>query len=403
MRKQENGKRTCTTEMIPPYGQQKLTRYAETFKELAEMMACEEDKPALYEVQRAEDEDRQRMFLKSMHRRNRSIFSEQLDEMAHIMDHVAKETYREIPMGERRFRMVYKALKQMHVEMKDMLRLENQDGHLEISIAARARGRESVAIEDMAGMLSVVLNERLLPDRTEKVFVSREYELYHFFEEPNFQVMTGSALAVKETERISGDNFCFYEKDDGHLLVLLSDGTGSGIEACDDSSQVLLLFRKLMDAGFSKEKAAQILNGSIHLQDEEQHMPTLDICDINLYSGELELLKIGASCTYIKRGRMIDRISGGNLPLGAWDHVEPRSVSRELLDSDYVIMLSDGIIDAAGRGMGEDVFAEFLGSITCTVPSEIANQILNYCIHQCKGQIKDDMTVLVIGLWERMK
>ena len=105
----------------------------------------------------------------------------------------------------------------------------------------------------------------------------------------------------------------------------------------------------------------------------------------------------------MERGRMIDRISGGNLPLGAWDHVEPRSVSRELLDSDYVIMLSDGIIDAAGRGMGEDVFAEFLGSITCTVPSEIANQILNYCIHQCKGQIKDDMTVLVIGLWERMK
>ena len=40
--------------MIPPYGQQKLTRYAETFKELAEMMACEEDKPALYEVQRVD-------------------------------------------------------------------------------------------------------------------------------------------------------------------------------------------------------------------------------------------------------------------------------------------------------------------------------------------------------------
>lgn len=402
MKKQEQYKRTFTTEMIPRYGQKKLTRYAETFKELADLMDCNEELPSNRELIAFKDADRQRMFLKTMHKRNRALFSEQLDEMAQIIDHVANESIKEIPTGERRFRMVYRALKQMNVELKDMLRVENEDGHLEISVVIRAKGRENPTNEDVAGMLSVVLGERLLADRNDERLIGKEFEMYRFYEEPKYQIMTGTALAVKETERISGDNFCFYERENGHLLTLLSDGTGSGIEACDDSSQALLLFQKLIDAGFSKEKAAQILNGTIHLQDEEQHMPTLDICDINLYTGELEVLKIGASCTYIKRDRMIDRISSGNLPLGACEHVDSTTLERQLCDSDYVIMLSDGIMEAAGRGLGEDIFAEYIGSITCTNPSEIANQILNYCIHQCKGQIRDDMTVLVIGLWERM-
>lgn len=402
MKKQEQYKRSFTTEMIPRYEQKKLTRYAETFKELASLMNCDEDLPSGRELVAFKDADRQRIFLKTMHNRNRALFSKQLDEMAQIMNHVANESIKEIPTGERRFRMVYKAFKQMNIELKDMLRIENEDGHLEISVVIRAKGRETVTNEDVAGLLSVVLNERLLEDKNDNRLIGKEFEMFRFYEEPRYQIMTGTALAVKETERISGDNFCFYERENGHLLTLLSDGTGSGLEACDDSSQTIQLFQKLMDAGFSKEKAVSILNGTIHMQDEEQHMPTLDICDINLYTGELELLKIGASCTYIKRDRMIDRISAGNLPLGACENVESPVVERTLRHSDYVIMLSDGMMEAAGRGLGEDVFSEYIGSITCANPSEMANQILNYCIHQCKGQIKDDMTVLVIGLWERM-
>ena len=44
---------------------------------------------------------------------------------------------------------------------------------------------------------------------------------------------------------------------------------------------------------------------------------------------------------------------------------------------------------------------EIIGRIEYTNPNEIANQILAYCLKQSNGQVRDDMTVLVIGIWGR--
>ena len=66
-----------------------------------------------------------------------------------------------------------------------------------------------------------------------------------------------------------------------------------------------------------------------------------------------------------------------------------------------MIMLSDGILDALSQGIGEEVLPEIIGRIEYTNPNEIANQILAYCLKQSGGQVRDDMTVLVIGVWEK--
>ena len=76
-------------------------------------------------------------------------------------------------------------------------------------------------------------------------------------------------------------------------------------------------------------------------------------------------------------------------------------VGRTLLDGDYIIMFSDGITDALSQGIGEEMLAEVIGSCHLMNPGEIAGHILNFCIHQCKGHIRDDMTVLVIGIWKK--
>jgi stage II sporulation protein E len=64
-------------------------------------------------------------------------------------------------------------------------------------------------------------------------------------------------------------------------------------------------------------------------------------------------------------------------------------------------MVSDGILDALSQGIGEDMMSELIGGTDLKNPGEIANALLNFCIHQSKGKIRDDMTVLVIGIWER--
>ena len=156
---------------------------------------------------------------------------------------------------------------------------------------------------------------------------------------------------------------------------------------------------RFLEAGFRKEAAIQMINGALAASGQEQSLSTLDICDINLYTGECEFIKAGAACTYIKRGRLVDRLSAQNFPLGVFGQLEPEVIYRTLQNGDYVIMLSDGVLDALSQGIGEEVLPEVIGRMDYSNPNEIANQILTYCLTQSKGQVRDDMTVLVTGVW----
>lgn len=42
---------------------------------------------------------------------------------------------------------------------------------------------------------------------------------------------------------------------------------------------------------------------------------------------------------------MVEQITAGNLPLGIFHDLEPELCTRQLLEGDYVIMVSDGIVE----------------------------------------------------------
>ena len=49
-----------------------------------------------------------------------------------------------------------------------------------------------------------------------------------FVQDVNFKALTGLARATKSGETVSGDNFSFMELRTGELIMMLSDGMGSG-------------------------------------------------------------------------------------------------------------------------------------------------------------------------------
>ena len=232
-------------------------------------------------------------------------------------------------------------------------------------------------------------------------FIGEEWQTYYFVQEAKFHVLTGVAKAVKETEKISGDNYAFFEGNAGNLTAVLSDGMGSGEKACTDSTMVVELMQKFLEAGFQMEVAIQMINSALLAGGENANMSTLDLCSLDLYNGECRFVKVGSACSYIKRQHLVDRISSGNLPLGIFQKPDTEAVGRTLMDGDYVIMVSDGILDALSQGIGEDMLSELIGGSSLENPGEMANAILNFCIHQCRGHIRDDMTVLVIGIWKK--
>lgn len=393
MKKQAENRDENIIAIIPEYGRQKLLGYAESFRDLAELF--EEEKAEIL----PEDKDRQEYLWQKKLYESRGVLADHLKEMAYIMSDVARETYQYHPVGERKYRQVAHSLKEAGILLKNFMILENEDGHLTMSLMMKTQTQENITLEDAANLISVAMNVRVRTSEHTPLFMTKEWNVYYFLEEPSFHVLTGFAKATKETEKISGDNYSFCEMEPGRMVAILSDGMGSGEKACEESGRVIEMTERLIEAGFRKEAAVQVINGALAAGEQEQNMSTLDICELNLYTGACEFMKIGAACTYIKREHLVDRLSARNLPLGVFQQIEPETIQRQLQDGDYIIMLSDGVLDALEQGIGEEIFPELLGKISHTNPGEIARQILNYCLRQSKGKIRDDMTVLVIGMW----
>lgn len=384
--------------VLPEYGKKKLLMYADSFRDLANTFTD------IQQQEKAEvgTEDRQEYLWKRRLLENRDLMAEHLNEMAQIMTQVAEESYRFIHMGERKVKQLSHTLKEADILLKEIYLLEKEDGHKEINLVMRSVKGASSEVEEVGNLLSVFLNLRLMPVRTSPIFIGKEWGNYQYVEEPKFHALTGVAKAVKEMESVSGDNYSFMEIKEGGLTAVLSDGMGSGEKACRDSEFVIDFIEKFLEVGFSKETAVQMINGSLIAGGESQNMSTLDICQVDLYTGVCEFIKIGSAPSYIKRENLIEQISARNLPLGVFYEMDMEITRRRLVDGDYIIMMSDGILDALSQGIGEEMLPEMLGRINLKNPAEIANHILNFSLCQSKGRVRDDMTVMVVGIWENL-
>ncbi len=181
---------------------------------------------------------------------------------------------------------------------------------------------------------------------------------------------------------------------------MLSDGTGSGEKAGRDSERVLELMEKMLEAGYDTDTAVNMVNTALFAAGEDDNHPTLDICDIDLYQGKCEMRKVGGAASFLKRGTEVELLTTGNLPLGVFGQVEAESLHKQLQDDDYLIMVSDGVVDAFGGEGYESAMVNIIAQMRDRNPGEIAERLLRIALHASGGRIADDMTVVAIGIWE---
>ncbi|MEG1846886.1 MAG: SpoIIE family protein phosphatase [Lachnospiraceae bacterium] len=389
--------------LLPAYGKQKLLTYADTFRDLAKTftyLPSETEESEQSYLKHKNSQDRQNAICKSRLLENRGILADHLNEMAQIMTHVAEESYELLRINDKRKKQLMQSLRSHGILIQNIYMIENDNQHIEVSMQMKMIKDRHFTVEDTAGLLSVLLHKRLHPVKNSLMFIQKEYETFIFVEEPTYEVLTGVAKAVKENEKMSGDNYSFMEVSNGNFLCAISDGMGSGEKACRDSGMVIDLLEKLLEAGFARETAIQMINGMLIAREEEQNMSTLDACAIDLYSGIATFSKVGATASYLKRNNSIEIIEENNLPLGIFQQMEVESVTRSLISGDYIIMVSDGVMDVFGQENAVYRLQEFIGRIEMENPREIANHILQFVICTSSGQIRDDMTVMVIGIWE---
>lgn len=381
------------------YEKQRIQTCAKSFEELAKVFVYLPGK----KTEESEEDvsmDRETKLWRKQLTENRELFADNLREMASIMGQVAKKDVRAVWFGEKRKRHIIHILEEEGILTQDIYRLERDNGKFLLAIRVKCKKNMQATSEELAGYLSVLLNMRLQPMVGMPFFIGQDFITLYFEEEARLMVLSGYAKAVKETEKVSGDNYSFFETKNGYYMAILSDGMGSGEKACADSEIVVEMAEKLMDAGFSIETTVRMINDALLAGAENTNMSTLDLCGVDLYEGVATFVKIGSACTYVKSRNVIEKLSASSLPLGIFHKQEVDLINKDIHDGDYIIMLSDGIMDCISQEEDEDFICELLSDLPYERPTEIANCIMKYVLNTSKGRIRDDMTVLVMGFWE---
>lgn len=379
------------TAQVSELCRRRLLNYADSFYELAKNYDgsfC------------PETEDRLEILSERRQWENRQLLKSHLNEMAKIMTEVACEVFCYRPMEDRKKRLIIHAMRDEGIKAVDPCYMTGDDGREAIVLTMSTERKVSISAEEAADMISVLLNKRLQLSAASPLMVEKEPHSYILEEEARFVALTGFARVTEEDETVSGDNYAVLEAERGKLTVMLSDGTGSGEQAAKDSGRVLDLMEKLLEAGYSAQAAVEMVNTALFVTGEDRNHPTLDICSINLYSGECELRKVGGAATFLKSEEKVEALAEGNLPLGVFQQAKVQPISKSLRDGDYLFMMSDGVVDAfSGQGY-ESAVCRAIADMQDRNPGELAERLLRMALIAAGGRVRDDMTIAVIGVWE---
>lgn len=215
-----------------------------------------------------------------------------------------------------------------------------------------------------------------------------------FYESPRLRVSAGFATGCKQGE--NGDSHTMHNLSGGKYLAVLSDGMGSGRRASRESGALVELLEHFMEAGFDKTVAVKLINSVLVMKSAEEAFATVDMCMIDLYSGEAEFIKNGAEPSYIKRPERTEVIRSASLPVGMIPRVEIERFAHRLQKGEMVVMLSDGMQLKQGK---EGWLRHAVESAEEGIPAqELADRIMEKALALKGGIPDDDMTVMVLKI-----
>lgn len=331
----------------------------------------------------------------------REAMAVQFSEMADIIESYTRQEEYEKKSFFGMENYIKRRLKEHKIIAKKILIGTSSKDYAEIRLMARKQKKTEMKTEMIEKVLSEVLARPMRASDNNLSDIQTEFHEYRFYEDVNFNTICGTARKTRNDQTVSGDHFTHMELDSGQTFISICDGMGSGEKAGNDSELVIDLLEQLLESGFSEDTALKLINSVMLTKNEWQEPATLDMALIDRYLGTCQFLKMGAACTYIKRGNWVECIKSTSLPIGVMENVDAETITKKLYDGDFVIMVSDGIIEALDCADKEECMGRIIMDIHTLNPKEMALEILRKSLEMTGGIPKDDMTVICTGVWDK--
>ena len=207
-----------------------------------------------------------------------------------------------------------------------------------------------------------------------------------FMQRPRYGLETGVRCQSGVAGQVNGDSHLLRPLGRSKMVLMLSDGMGSGEAAAQESAETLRLLWRFLYAGISFPLALETVNQQMLMRSGEDMFATVDLCAVDLNTGVAEFSKLAASRSLILRGSEILHVEGGRLPLGILEQVQPAVTRVRLRPGDVIVMGSDGVMEV-GDGLMIDRLARL--SAGCA-PEVLAERLVREAaLRRGRGRVDD--------------
>lgn len=332
---------------------------------------------------------------------NRKVIAEQLDAMSDLMQDWGKSR-RCLDEGSRVL------LARIGFEVRERGLVAEQihiyeDEHQRKSITAMVASKWGGGIpsRNYVQALERACGMSLRLEKDARSILTKEPVAITVYEDTKFYALSGASSMQKDNETVNGDNFSLFALEDGRYHICLSDGMGSGPDASKESELVVDLMEKFMEAGFGQDIAIRMMNSAMVMQGEDNSFSTLDFAALDLYTGELELTKIGAAASFIRSGQETSCVRCSSLPAGADPAQTVEPVKKQLGNGDFLVMVTDGVLEYLHVKNPEEKLAEIINGIHTDNAGTLAKTLMERVLLFTGGHALDDMTILATSIWEK--
>lgn len=206
--------------------------------------------------------------------------------------------------------------------------------------------------------------------------------------QPSLDAEAGAAAAAMAQSPANGDAMAI-QRSGAELLLILSDGMGSGRAAHAESAKAVELYGELMALGFDEKQAVRSVNEILFSLDTAELYATLDAVRVNLISGEATILKQSAPPAFLIRGGRIAALHAEAPPLGILQETSVGLCRARLCAGDTLVLMTDGLSDA----LGAELYAAMYDIAQAKAsPGEAAREL----IRRAGGiSARDDMSAIV--------
>ena len=351
-------------------------------------------------INKAYDNEKANFILKKKINENNKNIKNQLENVSEVISDLAEDIEKESDnLFDEKKQMIIKVLKQKGIEVTEIKIKEADSKRKNISIYTRKEkcNQDTCEYKKIEKVLTKVFEEQIVMQKRKCAAKNETAEcVYRFISKDKYSLKVGIARAKKHDSLVSGDTSTQIKLNDGKYLLAISDGKGSGPEARKCSKVAIKMLEKMLSAGFKKDTSIKMINSALSSEMEEDMYATLDISILDLYQGNMELIKNGACPTYIKRNKEVELINSSALPTGIVNEVEFKDYEKDLKEGDIVVMCTDGVTESNEEFQNKELWLKyFIEELQTEDVQQIADLIISEAIDNNYGKEKDDMTVIV--------